>query len=147
MRNWFRMVRVLIPLIAGCSLLVSLIATIVTVNFLHGSKAATGTIIDLETATNDDETLLYRPTFTFTVDGRDYSLTPVSYVSPSPGDVGSEVRVLYDPSRPSNARIDAFVYTWMIPMVTFSLGCVFGLIHLGIVWFSRNFRYVGADGG
>lgn len=147
MLKWFRVICVLIPLIAGCSLLISLLAAIVTVDFLRDAKATTGTIVASETKTNDDGTLLYRPTFAFSVDGRDYSVTPTSYVSPSPGDVGNRVPVLYDPSRPSNARIDSFVYTWMLPTVSFLLGLVFGLLHLALVLFRRNFRYVGRAGG
>jgi len=147
MHNWFRMIRVLIPVIAGCSLLASLIATIVTVDFLRDAKPATGTIVDVQTTTNDEGDLLYQPTFTFAAGGRDYSVPPFGSVSPSPRDIGDRVNVLYDPSRPSNARLNSFAYTWLIPAVTFALGCVFGTIHLALAWFSRNFRYVNADGG
>ncbi len=146
-RNWFCVARVLIPLIAGGSLFVSLIATIVTADFLRDAKSVTGTIIESDTKIGDEGKLLYRPTFTFTVDGRDYSVTPSAFVSPSLGDIGDQVPVLHDPSKPSNARIDTFVYTWMIPTVTFLLALMLGIIHFAIAWFSQNFRHVGADGG
>lgn len=141
------MVRVLIPLIAGCSLLVSLIATVHTADFLRDAKRTTGTVVDLHTTTNDDGDLLFKPTFTFAANGHDYSVQAYGHVSPSPGDVGDHVDVLYDPTAPSNARIDTFAYTWLISFVTFVLGCVFGAIHFALAWFARNFRYVGQDIG
>ncbi|TWT94382.1 DUF3592 domain-containing protein [Neorhodopirellula pilleata] len=141
------MIRVLIPLLAGCSLLVSLIATVLTADFLRDAKRTTGTVVDLHTTTNDDGDLLFKPTFTFAANGRDYSVEAYGHVSPSPGDVGDRIDVLYDPTSPSNARIDTFAYTWLIPFVTFVLGCVLGAIHFALAWCARNFRYVGQDGG
>jgi len=147
MSNWLRMIRVLIPLVAGSSLLASLISAIITADFLRDAKNTTGTIVASKTMTNDEGTVLFRPTFAFNVDGRDYSVTSTAYVSPSPGGVGHRVPVLFDPSKPSNARIDSFVYIWMFPTVTFSLGLVFGLIHFAIVWFRNNFVYVPQSDG
>lgn len=91
--------------------------------------------------------LLFKPTFTFPANGRDYTVQADGYVSPSPGDIGDRVEVLYDPDAPSNARIDNFAYTWLISCVTFVLGCVLGAIHFAFVWFARNFRYVGQGSG
>ena len=144
-RNWFSVVRVLIPLVAGCSLLASLIATVLVADFLRDAKRTTGTILDLHTTTNDDGDLLFKPTFTFAANGRDYSVQAYGHVSPSPGDVGDRVAVLYDPTAPSNARIDTFANTWLFPLGTFVIGCVFAAIHFALDWFARNFRYVGQD--
>lgn len=146
-RNWFSMVRVLIPLLAGCSLLVSLISTVLTVGFLRNAKRTTGTVVDLHTMTNDDGDLLFKPTFTFAANGRDYSVQASGHVSPFPGDVGDRIDVLYDPAAPSNARIDTLAYTWLIPYVTFLLGCVLGAIHFVLSWFARNFRFIGQESG
>ncbi|WP_146393870.1 DUF3592 domain-containing protein [Allorhodopirellula solitaria] len=132
------MIRVLIPLLAGCSLLVALIATVLTADFLRDAKRTIGTVVDSHTATDDDGDLLFKPTFTFAANGRDYSVQTHGHVSPSPGDVGDRVDVLYDPTAPSNARIDTFAYTWLIPFGTFVLGCVFGAIHLALSWFVRS---------
>lgn len=52
-RNWLRGVRVLIPLLAGCSLLVSLIATVLTVDFLRDAKRTSGAVVDLHTVTSE----------------------------------------------------------------------------------------------
>ncbi|WP_286762476.1 MULTISPECIES: DUF3592 domain-containing protein [Rhodopirellula] len=146
-RNSFSMVRVLIPLLAGCSLLASLIATVLTADFLRDAKRTTGTVVELDATTNAEGDLLFKPTFTFAANGRDYSVEAFGRVSPSPGEIGDRVDVLYDPTAPSNARIDTFSYTWLIPFVTFVLGCVFGAIHFALAWFARNFRCISQDGG
>ncbi|MEM6777459.1 MAG: DUF3592 domain-containing protein [Planctomycetota bacterium] len=146
-RNGFTFLRVLIPLLAGGSLLVSLIATVLTADFLRDAKRTTGTIVDLHPKTNDDGDLLFKPTFAFAIGGRDYSVSTYGHVSPSPGNVGDRVVVLYDPDFPANARLDTFAYTWAIPTLTFILGCLFGATHFVLAWFARNFRYVGHDSG
>lgn len=41
---------------------------------------------------------------------------------------GSVVAVLYDPSNPSNARIDRFVFLWLFPVLLMGIGGMFLLI-------------------
>ncbi len=147
MSNWFRMIRVVVPLVAGCALLASLISAVYYLDFVRDAKSVTATIIGSETRTDEDGNVLYQPTFTFVVDGRSYSVTPNSYVGRSPGDVGEQVPVLYDPSNPLNASIDAFVYIWQLPTVTFLLALIFGAAHFAMEWSRRRFRYIPHSGG
>lgn len=121
--------RVLVPVIAGCLLLGGIGVGIVTVLFISTAETATGTITSSETEVSDDGNTRYRPTFVFAVNGRDYTVTATSFVSPSPGDIGDTVPVLYDPRNPRNARIDAFVYTWLLAVVLAGLGIGLGALH------------------
>jgi len=135
-----RMGRVAIPVIAGCAILVGVVAGIITALFVGKAETATGTITSSETRASDDGDAFYRPTFVFAVDGRDYTVTPTGFVAPSPGDIGETVPVLYDPRNPQNARIDAFVYTWMLAVVPAAAGIALGVIHFALGYVVRFIR-------
>lgn len=142
-----RMARVTIPILVGCMLLASAIFAIETASFVRNATSATGTITASAEMTADDGGTLYRPTFTFVAAGREYAVTPSAFVSPSPGDTGDRIAILYDPRNPHRARIDAFVYTWAIPVVLLGVSIVFGLLYLFAYWFYRHVRWVALDGG
>jgi len=136
--NLFRIIRVIIPILAGCGLLGSVIFGVITALFVATAKSTTATITASETEQSDSDDTLYQPTFVFSVSGRDYSVTPLAYVAPSPGNVGDQIPVLYDPRHPQNARIDAFGYTWAMPVVLLGLAIMFGSIHFAIAYIARQ---------
>jgi hypothetical protein len=144
---WLHMIRVLIPILAGCALLGSVVSSAITLAFVAKARPTTATITASETKESESGEALHRPTFVFTVSGRDYSITPRSYVAPSPGDVGDQVPVLYDPRNPQRARIDSFVYKWAVPVVLFVIAIVFGSLHFAIAYVRRLFGAPASSGG
>lgn len=137
--NRSKMLQVIIPIQAGCCFLGALVFGIATASFLSKAESTTGTITAVANQLSESGSSLAKPTFTFTVDQTTHSVTPNSFVSPSPGRVGDNVPILYDPSQPQNARINAFVYTWATPVVLILLGFVLTLIHFILRFVIRNF--------
>ncbi|WP_146395410.1 DUF3592 domain-containing protein [Planctomycetes bacterium CA13] len=143
----FRMARVMMPILVGCMLLASAIFAIETGSFVRSATCTTGTITASAEMTSDEGDTLYQPTFTFIAAGQQYTVTPRSFVSPSPGDTGDRIAILYDARNPNRARIDAFAYTWAIPVVLLAMSIVFGLLYFGVYWIHRRIRWVTPDGG
>ena len=145
--NHLRMIRIVIPILAACALLASFVSAIVSWQFIRNAKTTNGMIVATKAKLDDDGNTLYQPTFEFAVAGRNYSVTPKSYASPSPGNAGTRVPVLYDPRNPSSARIDSFHYNWALSTVTFVVAIIFGTIHFGVTWFRKRFQYIPPNAG
>ncbi|MGB7324224.1 MAG: DUF3592 domain-containing protein [Rubripirellula sp.] len=134
-----QMIQVMIPVLGICMLAGSVIFAVETCSFIYHAKSTIGTIIASEQRTTDDKQTQYRPTFSFEVDGRRHMVTPAAFVSPSPGGVGDQVRVLYDERNPQRARIDTFAYTWAVPVVLFCLAVICGFAHVLVSRILRKF--------
>jgi hypothetical protein len=96
-----RMIRIMIPVLAGCMFFDAAFFAVDTGVFLYNAKSASGTIVATEERTTKDSQKLHRPTFTFEASGRTYTVTPSAFASPSPGGVGEQVRILCDELIPS----------------------------------------------
>lgn len=132
------MERVCVPYLSGFVIYGGLIAGIITALFVFTAETTTGSITASETNVSEDGNILYRPTFRFSVNERDYTITPRSFVSPSPGDVGDPVVVLFDPRNPSNACIDRFSYTWGFAVMLTAIGVFIAVSHYTF-WFVVRF--------
>lgn len=147
LRDILRMTRVIVPLASGMLFVFALIFSAGTYAFISKAKSTTGTIVELKTRKSESGDTIYSPTFAFNVAGREYSISSRVYASPSPGDVGETVRVLYDARNPSRARIDSFTYTWALPTALLVAATAFLAMHIVIQWFSRRLRWVDPNGG
>jgi Protein of unknown function (DUF3592) len=82
---------------------------------------------------NGDMGATYAPRFEFkTPEGESRSVLSATGSMPAGFRVGDEVRVLYDPSNPNDAKIDSVMQLWFMPML---LGIV-GIVALGVwlIW-------------
>ncbi len=86
-----------------------------------------------------------RPTFApvvqFTAsDGRSYTFASDVYGNRSAVRYGQRVRVLYWPSRPQSARLDAFAALWTLPLVTGVVGAGFSVVPaiVFVAWLQRR---------
>ena len=139
--NYPRMLRIMISILATCALLASIAAAVVSWQFIRSAKEVTGTIVANQTKLDDNGKTLHQPTFDFSVEGQNYSVAATSFVSPSPGAVGNQVPVIYDPRNPSSARINSFHYNWALSTVLFVVAIILGTIHFGISWFRNRFHH------
>lgn len=98
-----------------------------TSDFLGNAVSAPGVVIDLEARwDSDDGGYTYYPRVWFATEGgRPYEFTGDGGSSPASFDVGEEVRVLFDPADPSQARIDSFMQLWFTPLLLAGMGTVF----------------------
>ncbi|TWU58288.1 DUF3592 domain-containing protein [Rubripirellula reticaptiva] len=133
-----QMIRVMIPVLGICMLIGSAIFAIEICSFIYHAKSTIGTITTSEQRTTDEKQTQYRPTFTFEVAGHRHTTTSTAFVSPSPGGVGDQVRILYDERNPLRARIDTFAYTWAVPSILFCLAMIFGFAHVTVSWILRK---------
>ena len=122
------LIRKLLPVIAGSLVAGAAVWGAVTAAFVFSAETTTGTIRAVETTEDEDGDTLYRPTFGYVVADRTYTASSTGFTSPSPGGVGDRVAVLYDPGKPSNARIDSFSQTWAAPTVLLWAGLVFAAL-------------------
>src|SRR5687767_13322061 len=96
-----------------------------TKTFLASAERADGRVIELVARRGDDGTT-YAPKVRFTTkDGAQETFTSSSSSNPPSHREGDAVTVLYEPERPSNAKIDSFMDLWFGPLM---VGGVFGII-------------------
>jgi hypothetical protein len=110
-----------------------------TAKFIGGGEKARATIVANELKTDRDGDRNYYPRFVFlTNDGSSTSVQSSTGTNPPSFSEGQEVTVIYDRSKPGDARIDTFTQLWFLSLV---LGFI-GVGHLFISWlillFSRR---------
>jgi len=112
-------------LIVGVAfLLITIVFTAHTALFLHRSISAPGIVLGLTQQNGSDGTVSYAPIFTFKAQsGLSYTITSAVASNPPSFAPGQQVRVLYEESKPQEARIGAF---WQLWFVQFIFG-VFGI--------------------
>jgi hypothetical protein len=105
--------------------------------FLQRCIETSGEVIRLE-RTRGNRGYDYAPVFCFqTANGE--SITVTSDISSSPPDFteGESVRVRYDPSNPSDAKIHSFVQTWGDCVIPAAVGIIFlSVIAIQLHWIS-----------
>lgn len=121
-------------------LLVAAGTTVSTERFLSKCLPAQGTVTALRTvvdAKTHSET--YAPVFTFTTKkGQSYTIHSGSSSNPPGFTVGETVRVLYDPEKPTDARIDTLWQIWVFPIVFSILGGPLTLAGLTLLILGRS---------
>jgi hypothetical protein len=118
-------------LIAGLYILFGgLVSWYRTRNFLARCVKTKGVVVSHHYLTNSDEGKktttsfpLYR--FNHPITGTEYTVR--SNVS-GRLEEGQEIRILFDPQDPENAKIDNLYHTWMIPIVVTFLGVIFSFL-------------------
>jgi len=101
-------------------------------SFLHtraaisGAIPADGTVVDLIASTDSDGDTMYYPRVRFRTGTGDVEEFVGGVGSkPAAFDVGEGVKVLYDPERPGDARIDTFFQLWFLPLLLGGMGIIF----------------------
>ncbi len=101
-------------------------------SFLHTRTAiaraisADGAVVDLISSIDSDGDTVYYPRVRFrTQAGGMQEFTGSVGSRPAAFDVGEGVRVLYDPERPGDARIDTFFQLWFLPLLLGGMGIIF----------------------
>jgi hypothetical protein len=101
--------------------------------FVRGATAAEGTVVELVPSTSTDNdghrSTTYRPVVEYQAgEGEPRTFTDGMGSSPPAFDVGERVTVLYDPARPTDARIRATFSLWGVPMIVGGIGAVFAVL-------------------
>lgn len=106
--------------------------------FLTSARESTGEVIALEETppqqpgADQDET--YRPVVVFTAEnGQRVRFESMASSNPPRYSVGDQVPVLYDPERPSDARIRSFHDLWFMPALLGGLGLAFTVVGAGLL--------------
>jgi Protein of unknown function (DUF3592) len=116
-------------------------------SFLHTRAAiaraipADGAVVDLISSTDSDGDTVYYPRVRFrTQVGGMQEFTGSVGSRPAAFDVGEGVRVLYDPERPGDARIDTFFQLWFLPLLLGGMGVIFAGIGAAGIGAGRSGR-------
>jgi len=102
--------------------------TLDTRRFLSAAIAAPGEVIDLIEVRDSDNGSVYRPRVRFQLqDGKSFEFTSTTGSNPAAFDVGEAVEVLYEPARPTGARINTLFQLWFAPILLAVLGLAFAM--------------------
>jgi uncharacterized protein DUF3592 len=113
---------------------IAIVVAATTMSFQAKADRTGGTVTGMEarTSTHRDSdghqrsSTAWYPTVRFTAaDGRRYSFEGSTGSNPPIYHVGDHVAVAYDPAEPSDARIDTFGSTYLLPLIFGGLGAVF----------------------
>jgi hypothetical protein len=107
-----------------------------TESFLERAVPAAGVVVDMA-ANHSGDTPTYAPVVAFEHEGRTYRFKDSVSSNPPSHRVGEAVRVLYDPARPEDARIDRGRWNKVIPILVALTGALF--CALGIWFACRRF--------
>jgi hypothetical protein len=83
---------------------------------VSSGEKATGTVIALSESDSDGSTV-YSPVIEFTANGKTVSFEGSNASSPPVYDIGEEVKLLYDPAAPEQARVNSFYELWLFPII------------------------------
>jgi hypothetical protein len=80
-------------------------------------EITTGRVTRLEESkTSEGYCCVYSPVVEFQVNGQTYSFENDTASSSPDYEIGSEVRILYDPADPNTAQINTFASRWLFPI-------------------------------
>lgn len=95
---------------------------------------APGEVIDLIRKQDSDGDITWAPLFRFTTaSGREIDIVSSISSSPAAYDIGDTVTMLYDPDKPSRARVDGVLSLWGTAIIVGGLGLLFGGIGTGLL--------------
>lgn len=140
MDNPTNIVKYVFSAVGSVCLILFIVLSITTIQFIARATTATGTVVSYETTRGESGTM-YKPVVQFkTVDGKTISFTSKVGSSSRSYDYHQEVKVLYDPESPGNASIKSFLGLWFLPMILGILGCVSSAIGFGIILHGKKNR-------
>jgi hypothetical protein len=97
--------------------------------FRRRAVSTDGVITDFKTGQDSDGDTVYYPIFRFRTDsGQEYTICSETGSNPPGFKKGASVGVLYDPDKPTDARLDTFMQLWLGPLILFALGGVSTLV-------------------
>jgi Protein of unknown function (DUF3592) len=117
-----------------CSLIWALASAWRTHAFLERSVAAQGTVVQLKVIRGLHADVGLAPVFTFTADGRSYTITSDYATNPPAFKIGERVVVHYEKGHPQEARLESFTQLWLFDIIGGGLGVVFTLAFLGVIF-------------
>jgi hypothetical protein len=133
--------------IAGPLLLMVALATAVQrVALLSSGLHAEATVIAAQQ--RGSTRITYAPVFEFAAsDGRRYTVSSDVYGKESAVRYGARIQVLYWPSDPQSARIDAFAPLWTLPLVVGVVGAGFSVVPaiVLVAWMRRRADEMAPD--
>jgi hypothetical protein len=135
LRNAKRANRFAIPilLIAGAGLLcLGIHLHNTTAVFLEKAVSGPGVVVE-QVASHSSDSTTYAPVVEFEHEGRTYRFKDSVGSSPPSYRTGDAVGVLYDPSRPDNARIDRGRWNKAMPILVASAGALSCLLGIWII--------------
>jgi hypothetical protein len=93
-------------------------AASVSLQLETSGESTTGTVTHLEESkTSEGYCCVYTPVVEFEANGQTYSFEDENASNSSDYQIGSQVRVLYDPDDPNTAQINQFSKRWLFPMI------------------------------
>jgi hypothetical protein len=117
-----------------CSLVWSLVSAYRTHAFLARSVAAQGVVVQLKEIRGLHADTGLAPVFTFTADGRNYTIASNYATSPPAFKIGEHVIVHYEKGHPEEARLESFTQLWLFDIIGGALGALFTLAFLGVIF-------------
>jgi hypothetical protein len=112
--------------------------------FIKNSIVANGTVTEIvqkvSKGSDNTKSYTYSPMVSFTDgSGKEYSFVSGVSSNPSPYHVGDNIKILYSPQNPYDAKIDKFFELWGGVIIAFILGIVFSIVGIGMVaWFAKR---------
>jgi len=103
-----------------------------TESFLERAVPAAGVVVDM-VANDSGDTTTYAPIVAFEDHGRTYRFKDSVASNPPSHRMGEAVRVLYDPGRPADARIDRGRWNKVIPILVAISGGLFCALGIWLV--------------
>jgi hypothetical protein len=118
----------------------ALVYLVSTFRFLHRCIPATGTVVQLVPEIDrEDNSVTYRPTFHYVAkDGQTYEVRSRSSSNPPAFVVGQTVPVLYEPSRPAEAKLNWFWDLWGMSVAFGIIGGVATILALVLRMYQRR---------
>jgi hypothetical protein len=123
-----------------CTLVVALGFGIYTSVFLIRSVPAKGTVVNLIPEYDEEnDSTNYAPVFSFAAgDGKIYTIKSGVATNPPGFEVGQNVKVLYVPSHPANAKLASFRQLWFVTVLCVGLGVFFTTAGYFLLRFERR---------
>lgn len=114
--------------------LISIGFAVNTAIFLNHSVRTTGTVTALEEHEDDEGSVSYSPTFTFTANGKAQTVRSNVSTNPPGFAPGETVPVRYRKSEPSDARVDTLWQIWGLEAISSIGSVVMSLVGLFFRW-------------
>lgn len=113
-----------------------------TRTFVSTATRAEGTILEnvWGASGTSNRSRTWYPRVRFQAGGREIVFVSDLGSSPPSFQVNDAVRVIYDPKRPAEAKIDSFGELWMTPLIIASLGVVFAMVGVAPFFWFRHAR-------
>ncbi|MEN2402185.1 DUF3592 domain-containing protein [Flavobacterium sp. MC2016-06] len=103
--------------------------------FLKRAEKVQGTVIELIVNRSNNSTTFTPVVFFTTKDGKEIEFTSSISSNPPSYNQGESVEMVYDPTNPSDATINAFSSLYMGPLIFGIFGLVFFLVGFSIILF------------